>query len=180
MSQFHCYAILCSAIGWPSEWAWFITSVHLCSSSSSVLKWDNVLYSLWQVARMTPLSCPQNVSITGIKRADNLAQSFKMIQLLLKCIQITDYNCILNINVSKTTEPLDIPTFLGGVITLEKLQSTLKNGSMDAIISWFMIVPLVVPQCNTQRKWRSYSQLEKGWNNCEWWRNGNNSSKHRN
>lgn len=99
MSQFHCYAILCSAIKWLSEWAWFITSVHLCSSSSSVLKWDNVLYSLWQVARMTLLSYPQNVSITGVKQVDNVAvspaQSFQMNLNPLKCfgIQVTDKSC---------------------------------------------------------------------------------------
>lgn len=38
-----------------------------------VLKWDNVLHSLRQVAWMTSLPYPLNVSITGIKRADNWA-----------------------------------------------------------------------------------------------------------
>lgn len=46
-----------------------ITSGHLCSSSSSVLTWDNVLCSLGQVAAATLLSYPQNVSITGKKQA---------------------------------------------------------------------------------------------------------------
>lgn len=66
-----------------------ITSVHLCSSSSSLLKWDNVLCSLRQVARMMLLSYPQNVSVTGIKQADNFSPSwsFQMIQdLFLKCV----------------------------------------------------------------------------------------------
>lgn len=38
-----------------------------------VLKWDNVLYSLRQVAGMTLLPYPLNVSIIGIKWADNWA-----------------------------------------------------------------------------------------------------------
>ena len=122
------------------EWAWFITSVHLRSSSSTVLKWDNVLYSLWQVARMTLLSYPQNVSITGVKQADHLAFSpslgFQTIQGLLKhlFIQITYYN-----------------GHFGGMSTHEKSRSTLKNANMDTIITWFMnVLLLIVPQCNSQ------------------------------
>lgn len=127
-----------------------ITSVHLCSSSSSLLKWDNVLCSLRQVARMMLLSYPQNVSVTGIKQADNFSPSwsFQMIQdLFLKCVCNWLY--------------LWIYFFFFEV----------------HIITWFMIVLLMVPQCNTQRKWRSCRKThsckkEEEWNNSEFWHNG--------
>lgn len=149
MSSFHCYAILCSAISdWVNVCLFKITSVHLCSSSSSVLKWDNVLCSRRQVARMTLLSYPQNVSVAGIKQADHFSTITELPNdpssfFFLKCVE-----CCVNINCVH-------------------------------IMTWFTIVLLTVPQCNTQRKWRSCRKThsckkkkEEEWNNSEFWHNG--------